>query len=100
MNQSTSLKIKPALLAFAFTMLLYPAIFSPLSASSYSTPAAINDERSNSAGNPNLILFKQGALDTRARRDLDRAADELSLSNQPSALSQVERKQLRVVRSE
>ena len=97
MNRSTSQKIKLALLTFAFAMMLYPAMFSPRTVSSYSSPAAINHERSNLVGNPNLILFKRGALDTRARRDLDTAADELLQLNQPSIMSRAERKQLRVI---
>jgi hypothetical protein len=96
MNWSTSRKIKLALMTFASLMMLYPAMPSLQIASSDSTL----DEPGNRSASPNLILFRRGALDTRARRDLDTAADELLRLNQPASLSRAEQKQVRVIQFE
>lgn len=97
MNWSASQKLKPALMAFAAVMMLYPAVFPSRTASSDFAPARPVIHQGDLSNNPNLILFKRGAVDTRALRDTDAASGETAQSHQLSAMSQGARKQMRVV---
>ena len=97
MNWSISQKVKFALIAFASGMMLYTATSSSQAVSSRFTPAEISARQTDLSTNPNVILFKRRAIDTRARRDLDTGAEELLQSGQVSAMSQAERKQMRVI---
>jgi len=97
MNWSTSQKIKLALMAFVAVMMLYPSMLSSRTVSSDSNPARPGAGRIDLPDNPNLILFKRGAFDTRAGRDLDTASLETVQSDQLSAMSQAARKQMRIV---
>jgi hypothetical protein len=97
MNWSTPQKIKLALMAFAAGMIFYPATFPSRAALSDSGPAQLTIDRRGLSNNTNLILLKRGALDTRALRDIDSAADDISQSDQLSPMSQPARKQMRIV---
>ena len=94
MNRSTSQKIKIALLAFVAAMMFYTALGSPVTASS----SRASHQRIASSNNPNAILFKRGALDTRALGELDTSAKDLRASSvELSALSGSARNELRVI---
>jgi hypothetical protein len=93
----TSRKIKFALICFVVVMMLYPAMMSSRAVTYDATPAHLNIKRDNPSNNPNLILFKRGALDTRASRSLDTSADEAIQSDRLSTMSQIARKQMRIV---
>ena len=97
MKGSTSQKVELALLAFVAVMMLYPSMFSSRTVSSNSSAARQGVERIGRPDNPNLILFKRGAFDTRAGRGLDTSALEMAQSHQLSTMSQAARKQIRVV---
>jgi hypothetical protein len=84
-------------MAFAAVMTICPAMFSSRTVSSYSGPRRAGPDRRALSNDPNLILFKRGAFDTRALRDLDTAADEMAVSDGPSAMGRDARKQLRIV---
>lgn len=97
MTWPTSQKIKLALVGLAAAMMLYPTISLPRIVSSNASPVRLDDVRNRLSNNPNLILFKRGAFDTRNGRDLDTASDERIRADQPSAMSQDRSKQMRVV---
>ncbi|HEX8089416.1 MAG TPA: hypothetical protein VF762_11215, partial [Blastocatellia bacterium] len=97
MNRSASQKIKLVLLAFAAAMMLYTATFSSRTVSSDSAHVQTGYERRTPSNNPNLILLKRGALDSRSLRNLDTAANEMAVSGRLSAASGDARKQVRIV---
>ena len=70
-SRSTSQTLKLALLVLAAVLMTDAALRRPAAAASAQLPPPTNQ----AARNPNAILFKRGATDTRARRDLD-CADE------------------------
>lgn len=94
MNLSKSQKIEIALLAFVAAMMFYTALDSQVTASSSATSA----RRIALSNNPDAILFKRGALDTRALGELDTAAeDSRAAAIELSALSFPARNELRVI---
>ncbi|MGA9770828.1 MAG: S8 family serine peptidase [Blastocatellia bacterium] len=93
MNCSTSKKFKLALLAFVAAMMFYTALRSPVEA--FSSRAG---QQIHSSNNPNSILFKRGALDTRALGQLDTSAEDARASAvELSVLSVSARSELRVI---
>jgi hypothetical protein len=97
MNRTAPQKIKLVLTAFAAAMMLYTATFSSRAVSSDSANGQTGHERRALPNDPNLILLKRGALDPRALRDLDTAADDMTLPARLSTASGPERKQMRIV---
>ncbi len=94
MNYSTSQRIKMALLAFVAAMMFYTALGSPVTVFS----SGANHQQIALSNNPNAILFKRGALDTRALGELDTSAKDLRAPTvELSALSFPARNELRVI---
>ena len=94
MNRSISQKIKMALLAFVAAMMFYTALGSPVTAFS----SGASRQQIALSNNPNAILFKRGALDTRALGELDTSAKDLrERAVELSALSLPARNELRVI---
>ena len=91
---STSQKLKLALLVFAIVMMMDAALRKPAAASSAPLPVQAN----HTAHNANAILFKRGATDTRASRDMDCSSEDARASlNAQSIAGHAARPQLRVV---
>jgi hypothetical protein len=94
MNRSNSQKIKVSLLAFVTAMMFYTVV----AASSGAASARADHEQIASSNNPNAILFKRGAIDTRALSGLDTSAEDLRASSgEFSASSFSARNELRVI---
>lgn len=93
-SRSTSQTLKLALLVFAAVMMMDAALRRPAAAAFAPLPSPIDQ----AARNPNAILFKRGATDTRARRDLDCSNEDARAAlGTMSIASRDARPQLRVV---
>src|ERR1051325_2555795 len=93
-SRSISQPLKLALLVFAAAMMMDAALRRPVAAASAPLPSPI----SKAARDPNVILFKRGATDTRARRDLDCSSEDARPSlGAMSIAGRDARPQLRVV---
>jgi hypothetical protein len=97
MKRKISKSIRLLLTAFASMLIVAAGLFYSRAEATRSLPS-LTVELESLRSNPDLILFKRGAIDTRARLDLDIASADLRLASaRLTRASEVSRKQMRVV---
>jgi hypothetical protein len=98
MNWSESQKIKLTIMAYGVAMILLVAIAYPSVPVSSSAAAQSADKAIRQGGDPNLILFKRGTLDTQISRELDTSSEDgLSTAVRPASLQGPGEKEIRII---